>query len=223
MPGRTLHQTPYHATMAKPMFLSPFSLLGSLQQFTKRLPGPTPYRVHEFQSHPNSPTTPSSLMSVHRLLAATHHPAIRYDLVNHPSLIVTSASRSRLSSQSLSEAAVKPELNSMIIVCTHFRWQLAIRAASNGFYVTVFDVLDGLHHFLYTNVARGEYEALRPDIQRRVSLAFQSRCSRLPSHRERQEERMKGLKRIDFLMGSTQFQGLAPTAAATNVWQLNVA
>ena len=179
------------------------------------LPGPTPFK---FRPQPRR----RNYASVHPLLAISYPPLLRYNLLDHPSHIISTMTHAPIPSQVLAEAATNPLLPSLTLAHPRLMWQCVIRPVSNGSYITVFDVLDTLYRFLRTNVLESEYRSLPPDVQRRVYAAYQNRCSRLRGSRERYEERMKGVKRVDFLMESIRFQGLSPTNSGNTVWMINV-
>lgn len=93
--------------------------------------------------------------------------------------------------------------------------------ASNGSYVTVGDVVDAVYHILRRNVTAEEFNAL-PSIKnrQRVTRAYEARYRRLRSSRTYEEEKRQGMKRVDFLMGSTRFTGLSPPEHGRDEWTL---
>ena len=185
-----------------------------------RLPGPSPFRLS-----PNRRVKPSMFAmrcNVHPFLSPSNPPALRYKFTDPPSYITIARSHSPIPPQLLSQPATQPPLPSLTLVFPRLTWQCPVHASSNGSYVTLFDVLDTLYRFLRTNISEREYQSLPPDSQKRVYEAYQHRCSRFRSNRERHAERMKGVKRVDFLMGEIRFQGLGLASGAANVWIVNV-
>ncbi|KAJ6611980.1 hypothetical protein B0H10DRAFT_2054277 [Mycena sp. CBHHK59/15] len=107
--------------------------------------------------------------------------------------------------------AVYPPRPTLSLISPHLPWTITV-SASNGRYVTVSDVLNSVHRSLRAN-----------KLMRRATAAYTQRYSRLKGHRGYMEEKSQGVKRVDFLMGCTKFQGISPTAGGVDIWQLNVA
>ncbi|KAF7334971.1 hypothetical protein MVEN_02247100 [Mycena venus] len=127
-----------------------------------------------------------------------------------------------LSSAGFLEPAVYPAQTGITLVTPHLPWQISV-PASNAKYVTVADVLNTIYRTLRMNATPGEFEALRKDkLMQRVSGAYTQRCKRLRGHRGYEQERKEGIKRVDFLIGYHQFQGIVPTDGALDVWQLTI-
>ncbi|KAK7008526.1 hypothetical protein R3P38DRAFT_3280571 [Favolaschia claudopus] len=84
--------------------------------------------------------------------------------------------------------------------------------------ISLGDVLAALHHALHVRIAPADWAALSPSEQANVGGAFTRRCreeavralgGEAAGLREREvEERNKGVKRVDFLLGKTVFKGL---------------
>lgn len=213
-------------------YFTPFKTPSDLQQqpqYPHQMPAPGPMPLppqfaptaaprgrQPHRRRANSTFAPA----MHPILAASSPPTIRYKLLDHPSLICLTSTQTTLPPQFLAETATNPPLSTLTITCPRLMWHCTVRP-SNGPYVTVFDVLETLHRFLRTNVSKYEYAGLHPDMQRQVTAAYHYRCSRFRHSYERQEERMKGLKRVDFLLEATRYQGLTPTNTSA-VWTLNV-
>jgi len=90
-------------------------------------------------------------------------------------------------------------------------------------YVTVADVLKTLYTALRLAVTPAEYDAL-PSIEAkfRVVAAYENRCRMSGGGNTYDEEKRKGVKRIDFLMGRNQFAGLSVIPAQTDTLLLHV-
>jgi hypothetical protein len=124
-----------------------------------------------------------------------------------------------LSSAGFREPAVYPPQPTISLTTPYLPWSIAV-PASNGEYVTVADVLNTIYHTLRVNATSAEFQTLRTDqLKHRVSAAYTLRCQRLRGHRSYAQEKVEGVKRVDFLMGYTKFQGIAPTAVP-DVWQI---
>ncbi|KAF7334961.1 hypothetical protein MVEN_02246000 [Mycena venus] len=164
--------------------------------------------------------SPPVIGRAHNLVALSTTPLLRYDVSLHPSMITTHFPG--LSSAGFLEPAVYPAQKVITLVTPHLPWQISV-PASNAKYVTVADVLNTIYRTLRVNATPGEFEALRKDkLMRQVSGAYTQRCERLRGHRGYEQERKEGIKRVDFLMGYHQFQGIAPTDGAQDVWQLTI-
>ncbi|KAF8524554.1 hypothetical protein BU17DRAFT_84559 [Hysterangium stoloniferum] len=89
------------------------------------------------------------------------------------------------------------------------------------------DVFDAICTLLHQNATRADFQALQPSRRRLVSSAFYKRCSefvgengiimeyKVGSGSEEMDERVReqvsrGLKRIDFMVGKTKWEGLRP-------------
>ncbi|KAJ6516943.1 hypothetical protein C8R47DRAFT_1268746 [Mycena vitilis] len=156
----------------------------------------------------------------HHLVALGAAPILRYDVSLSPSTVSTH--HPNLPSAAFSEPAVYPPQSSLSLVTPHLPWAILV-PASNGRFVTVADLLSALHRTLRANATGTEFEALRSDkLKRRVGDAYVRRCERLRGHRGYEHEKKAGLKRVDFLMGYTAFQGIAPSSGGRD-WQLVIA
>jgi hypothetical protein len=126
-----------------------------------------------------------------------------------------------VSSAGFLEPAVYPPEISLTLVTHHLPWAIVV-PASNGRFVTVSDILSSVHRALQVSVTQSEFSALGSQkLMHQASVAYRRRCERLRGHRGFMEEKRKGVKRVDFLMGYTKFQGLSPTSRGSNVLQLN--
>lgn len=87
---------------------------------------------------------------------------------------------------------------------------------SDRAYVTVDDVLEAIYRTLRANVTHEEYAALptERDIHS-VASAYEERYRRVRGEREYQEEKRRGVRRVDYLMGRTTFMGLSVNGKGT--------
>ncbi|KAJ6611999.1 hypothetical protein B0H10DRAFT_2054318 [Mycena sp. CBHHK59/15] len=180
------------------------------------LPGPTPFvpRRSYSDSYP-------AKARAHSLVAFTNAPLLKYDISLHPSTVSTHYSG--VSSAGFLEPAVYPPRPTLSLISPHLPWTITV-SASNGGYVTVSDVLNSVHRSLRVNVTPEEFNLLGTQkLMRRATAAYTQRYSRLKGHRGYTEEKSQGVKRVDFLMGCTKFQGISPAAGGADIWQLNVA
>ncbi|KAJ7027810.1 hypothetical protein C8F04DRAFT_1121393 [Mycena alexandri] len=155
----------------------------------------------------------------HNLLALSTNPILRYNVSQHPSTISTH--HSGVAPAAFLEPAIYPPQQAITLVTPHLPWSIQVSAV-NGRYVTVGDMLLTVHRTLQMNSTPAEFNMLRTEqLMRRVSRAYTQRCERLRGQRGYAEEKRGGIKRVDFLMGYTSFQGIAPTADP-DVWTLSI-
>jgi hypothetical protein len=171
----------------------------------------------------DAPHYPRGSVAMNPLLAPG--PTIVYDLTLDP-LSITSLTGQRLSSRALAEPATHPPLHALTLTCRALPWAIPVASASNkpDSFVSVADVLHALSRALRQPISPTEYaQLLSPTEQRRVNEAFERRYRRLASDPPAyQVEKLKGVKRVDFLMGKTRFLGLSWTSTGPDVWELNV-
>ncbi|KAJ6507023.1 hypothetical protein C8R45DRAFT_971333 [Mycena sanguinolenta] len=165
--------------------------------------------------------TPSAMkVQAHDLIAQSRIPLLQYDVSLHPSTI--SSHRPGLSGTAFLEPAVYPPRLSLSLVTPHLPWKIPV-PASNRRYVSVGDVFAAIYRTLRVNATSAEFNALGTEkLMRRASTAYMRRCERLRGHSGYSHEKREGVKRVDFLMGYTTFQGIAPTVGAPDVWQLTI-
>ena len=178
------------------------------------MPGPSPYYP------PQTATTSSRYASpvhVHPLLDPS---AVAYDLMEHPSTITRN--KYSLTVRTLREPATSPPLPFLTISSIHLPWTIKVYS-SNGQFVTLEDVFDSLYRSLRTNITRAEFNTFpRQEDQRRASRAYEKRYRRFRNTRAYEDEKRGGMKRVDFLMGHTQFLGIS-SGSRPDQWQLRVA
>jgi hypothetical protein len=91
-------------------------------------------------------------------------------------------------------------------------------------FITVADVLATLHRALRLAVHPNEYNALPShEDKHKVNAAYEHRYLRIADPAAHEEEKRKGVKRVDFLMGRTRFLGLSRTTEGPGIWALNLA
>lgn len=157
----------------------------------------------------------------HSLLAysGSHHPPLNFD-VTLPISALTARYRP-LPTPLLSEPAISPAVPSLVIATHLLPWSITIYS-SNGYYVTVRDVLEGIYRALRKNVTHNEYHSIPSHKEQlRVNEAYERRYSRIRDHYASREEKQGGVKRVDFLRGRTRFMGIAPSSRA-GIWELRL-
>lgn len=167
-------------------------------------------------------------MHISRLLGFSTMPAIIYDISRHPSSI-TLPHNQPLDVAAFAESATFPPSLSLTLVSDLLPWAVIIAPTSPipDAYVTVSDVITTLHRVLRLAVHPDEFNALPShDVKYKVNMAYESRYKRLKDVDPKgfEEEKKKGVKRVDFLMDKTIFMGLSPCVptSSLNVWMVNV-
>lgn len=184
------------------------------------LPGPSPYMLTHPSGYPMPP--PQHMYPAH---VRAHHllepSSMFFDMVDHPSCITYH--HRLVSSRVMSEPAFSQPIRTTMISVGHLPWKIPI-SASNDSYLTVHDVLHGIYKSLRNNIAPAEFSALpTPQDKQRATLAYEHRYWRLRNSSEYEEEKRRGMKRIDFLMEMTRFAGLSGTNYGPDAWVLNYA
>ncbi|KAF8621711.1 hypothetical protein AX15_007572 [Amanita polypyramis BW_CC] len=173
-------------------------------------------------------------------------PAIKYDLVDMPvhstlrlpsSYMRGSTRSSSILNRVLDEPATIPPIQSMTIACPHMPWVIRVFPSSSppspsrlgGQYITIRDILTELYTSLRVPIVHAEYAMLPSERAReRAGKAYKRRYRRLQDERAYEEEKIAGLRRVDFLMECTRFAGLslAPPGTSASLrkdeWVLNV-
>ena len=183
------------------------------------LPGPSPYVLSYVPQNPTTSGPYPGVFYAHPLLDSS---SVTYDLMEHPSTILTSNNYS-LSVRTFHEPATTPPLPFLTVTSIHLPWVIKVYAC-NGVYVTLEDVFDSIYRNLRTNITGAEFNLFsNQDDQRRATRAYEKRYRRLRNTRAYEEEKRGGMKRVDFLMGHTKFLGLVNTSRHPDEWQLRIA
>ena len=158
----------------------------------------------------------SSVPRPHPLLEAS---VVRWDMIEHPSIITRNH---LLPGRALHEPATTPPLSFLYISSVHLPWTIEVYA-SNGSYASVADVFDSIYQSLRLNITTTEFNYF-PHWwdQLRATRAYARRYRRFRNIYGNDSEKRGGMKRIDFLMEHTKFQGISNTGHHQDKWQLNV-
>lgn len=193
-------------------------------------PGPrTPQQLHQPLAHVHSPSSTSSFSISPNGLAlsissnihgALDIPPFNFDVSLDP--VANPAMRDNLHLQRIrNDPATDPPEPSITLVSRHLPWEIVISASSKS-YVTISDVLYGLYRALRLPVSQVEYDRETPEKQKEVARAYYNRFERHVSNPLLMEqEKAKGVKRVDFLTGAHRFKGLSKTERP-NVWRLRL-
>jgi hypothetical protein len=112
----------------------------------------------------------------------------------------------------------------MTIWCLHLPWTVQASPSSSDF-VSVSDVLVHIYKTLRKRITDSDYGLLGEERDREYAAeAYRYRYRQLRDRRESDDERIGGMRRVDFLMDMTQFGGLTQgiNAYGEEGWVLNV-
>ena len=164
---------------------------------------------------PKAPSSSYQGVSLHSYFIPhkTHRPnpeLIQWNLLDHHSMVT----RGR---HHLLHPASHPPLPFIRILIPmnvsprhpHPYWTCRVHASNHRF-VTVLDVLDSLYNSLRRNIAALEFNSLSEEDKSSTSRYYKKRYRRLQDYNSHlsEQEKVQGMKRIDFLMGRTRFAGL---------------
>jgi len=112
----------------------------------------------------------------------------------------------------------------MTIIHRHLPWTIRVVPTHKpGTYVSISDVLDAIFGTLRLTATEGEYRKIpTQEMQQRVDIAYRRRYKRLQDAQQYQKEKMRGVRRVDFLAEKNIFAGLSSTPRGPDVWELNV-
>ncbi|PPQ69404.1 hypothetical protein CVT25_004638 [Psilocybe cyanescens] len=169
--------------------------------------GPITPPPHGFGSpyHPTSLSLMESNAYVNPILATSNR-SFDFDISKSPTSITYYAT---LSKSVWEQPATQPAAHSMVVVCDRLPWVLTILPGGNQQgYVTVWDFIHGLYSSLRQSVSKTEFSTLSPEGQDAVAMAYKNRCKYFFEASQYDAEMMKGVKRVDFLVGHSIFSGI---------------
>ncbi|KAG1748449.1 uncharacterized protein EDB91DRAFT_1245145 [Suillus paluster] len=113
----------------------------------------------------------------------------------------------------LMQPTTNPPTTFMRLYHGRLPWYIDVVPSGNGSYVTLGDFFMAVCQSLSTRIRREEFynDELDRDDREELKQAWEERCGT-------EEERMDGVKRVDFLRGKVMFQGL--TRGKSGMWQL---
>ena len=186
-------------------------------QTSHGLPGPSPYTISYVPQFPAKPSHYVGPPRPHPLLESA---GVNWNLMESPSTITLN--KYPLSSRLLLEMATTPPLPGFSITSIHLPWPINVRA-SNGSYVTLEDLFETVYRSLRTNITTNEFNLLpHQKDQKRATRAYEQRYRRFRSTSAHDQEKRGGMKRIDFLMGRTNFHSISNPGRRSDEWRLNV-
>ncbi|EIM89293.1 uncharacterized protein STEHIDRAFT_76247 [Stereum hirsutum FP-91666 SS1] len=167
--------------------------------------------------HPQPPPVP---VTINPALASPH---LVFDLSAPPN-----RQSLHLPASALAAPATFPPVPSIVLQCPSLPWNITVEPSptaspNSAKFISVQDVLDALYSNMRTPVKEAEFKALAPAMGKAVSDAFEKRWRAFVNGMEREKERGKGVKRVDFLVGKTRVDGLNKTSGTKDdSWVFNV-
>jgi hypothetical protein len=131
-----------------------------------------------------------------------------------------SASPVRFELSLLDEPVTYPHMNSIVLFSDLLPWSTRVEAATPDDVVTIFDVLQTLHTVLRIPISKSEWNSLSAHAQDSISAAFYRRLGGIRDHSSREKQLKKGVRRLDFLLGSTKLLGISAIPDKPGVFTL---
>ncbi|KAG7087289.1 hypothetical protein E1B28_013267 [Marasmius oreades] len=155
---------------------------------------------------------------IHSILRLRSRPKFHFDVSRNPATTLSLAQE--LSADIRAEPATVPPVPVIILVSKYLPWAIDVQSSSENedAYVSVADVLGGLHCALRIRVTDAEFQIQIN--KEEIMAAFEARWRRVAEEEGAlagESEREKGLMRVDFLRGNLKFVGLSTVESGTNV------
>ncbi|TDL25343.1 hypothetical protein BD410DRAFT_636326 [Rickenella mellea] len=164
-----------------------------------------------FHAYRSSPQT-----RMHPLLAYNRHqPTIAYDVIrtpNHASIFDPSTN-SPISSHMLNLPATSPPTTQLTLSSSRLPWLIVVTPQTSPQHaITNLDVLQAIYATLRVAASKEEWKSLGhgSDAQRRITDAYERRCSRSGG------DWQNGVRRSDWLAGRTMFVGIESMSDGTH-------
>ncbi|KAH0578146.1 hypothetical protein J132_08109 [Termitomyces sp. J132] len=106
----------------------------------------------------------------------------------------------------MTQHATSPPVTRMKIVFDEFPCWPCCVSRDPLFTITLLDVLIEIHRHVHTQITMEDFAGLSSWGQAQVAQAFTKRCDAIPDNSV--EERARGVKRVDYLLGKTRLVGL---------------
>lgn len=149
-----------------------------------------------------SPASPNQ-SQLHRALIK---PTFDFDVSIHPLFNHSICSDIELQKE-LNLSMTELYTRSLILQSRHLPWQITISTDSNS--LTALDSLVGIYNNLRIRATQAEFDLQSQKKRDEISAAFYDRIQRRTLPEFREQERCKGLRRVDFLpLNALHFNGL---------------
>ncbi|KIY62490.1 hypothetical protein CYLTODRAFT_174328 [Cylindrobasidium torrendii FP15055 ss-10] len=205
------------------VYLSSVPHTGSHSNRRHSLNVPSSGTHHESHHHRSrSSSFSESAPALHAALVVAKPRALNFDVAYHYSYLSTPYPAFSSRPGLLSEPACSPPIARAIITCARISWRIEVRPSFNGHYITLHDILRTIYYDLRRNVSSAEWNALDKPTMTRVAKAYDARHKRIASRTEAEAERKGGVRRVDYLMGHTNFTGLARVDSRSDRFEMYV-
>ncbi|KAL0572475.1 hypothetical protein V5O48_009482 [Marasmius crinis-equi] len=160
---------------------------------------------------------------IHSVLRLRSRPGFNFDVSKDPAQ--NSSLSEELSEEMRAEPATVPPLPYVTLVSRCLPWAIEVQSSSTGegAFVSVADLLGGLHCALRIRVTDAEFEL--QNNKEEITAAFEDRCKRVAveeGESAAEVERAKGLMRVDFLRSRLRFLGLSAVRPGYNILKFSV-
>ena len=119
------------------------------------------------------------------------------------------------------ESATLPGRPFIKLVTAGLPWSIAVAAKSTYNLVTLYDVFEALYLSLRIQVKKAEYWYPSPAYQKEIAASYHTRVDKIPDKTMRKEQREKGVRRLDFLVGCTRFSGISTYGKDSDVFEVH--
>ncbi|KAF7768511.1 hypothetical protein Agabi119p4_7754 [Agaricus bisporus var. burnettii] len=176
--------------------------------------------IHIHEASPlSSPSISFSQLSLLPTPYRLHHtlvnPIFDFDVSIHP---LGNPSICNLELQK--ESVTEPPTRSITLESNHLPWPITV--STEHYYLTVFDLLVGIYNNLRTPAKEEEFARESREKQDKIASAYYDRWERRTPSEFREQERCKGLRRVDFLPQNTlRFSGLEK-AKGSDTWVMQL-
>ncbi|KAI0765865.1 hypothetical protein BD413DRAFT_481826 [Trametes elegans] len=130
-------------------------------------------------------------------------PPMHLDLRRSPNTLKFRALDHPLSRWDLTRFACEPPLPHMRLFHAQLPWYIDVDLGTNPAGVTLFDVFSAIHMCMMTPIVFGDFynNEMSNDLRDQIAAAWAERCTSA-------EERNRGVRRVDFLMGKVVMEGI---------------
>lgn len=181
---------------------------------------PSPARAQiELPQIKDSVAPSPSYPTPNAILAAGATPKLKWDISLPPGN--ASMNSSALSSVALEYSATLSHSETLTLMVSPLPGMaISVLPSLNQPYVCVMDVLSTVYRFFRQPLSNAELLQFNPSWREAIEKAYRARYKKFSNHpKVYEEEKGKGLKKIDLLLGRTQWLGIRP-AAEDGLWDL---
>ncbi|CCM02164.1 uncharacterized protein FIBRA_04242 [Fibroporia radiculosa] len=141
-------------------------------------------------------------------------PSMHYDLRQHPLMVRFRSIDRPVNEYDLTRFVCEPPQVFMRLYCARFPWYIDVDS-KNPTGVTLHELFSAIYVTMMTPISQADYwnNEMDESVRERIARAWSERC-------DNQEERNKGVRRVDFLMERFVFEGLF--RGKDGMWEMKV-